>query len=59
MAKKKLILSLDPEIADRLRQFAFENHTTMSQAVTDWILKQKVSFDVPRGQMSFDETKEK
>lgn len=37
-----LFLSLDPETKERLRAYADQNHTSISQAVTDWIWKQPV-----------------
>lgn len=37
MAKEKKLLSLDAETKARLERFAEERHTTVSQAVTDWI----------------------
>lgn len=42
MAKVKKLLSLDAETCARLEQYAKENHTNVSQAVTDWIWKQEV-----------------
>ena len=43
MAKEKKLLSLDPATKARLEQFAEEKHTTVSQAVTDWIWQQPVA----------------
>lgn len=43
MAKVKKLLSLDEETCKRLEQYAKEHHTSVSQAVTDWIWKEKVS----------------
>ena len=37
-----LFLSLDPETKERLRAYADQNHTSISQAITDWIWKQPV-----------------
>lgn len=41
MAKAHLSLSLDKEIKELLVQYAKENHMTMSQAVTAWVLAEK------------------
>lgn len=45
-----MLLSLDEEVHERLKQYAFEQHMSVSQAVTQWILKQKVSFERLPGQ---------
>lgn len=37
MAKVKMNLSVFPDTAERLKQYAFENHMTVSGAVEDWI----------------------
>ena len=39
----KLNLSVDEETRDRLQQYAYDHHTTISQAITDWIWAQKVN----------------
>ena len=52
MEKKKVNLSLTPDTAERLKQYAFENHTTVSQSVTDWIWKAKIKNEQVRGQRS-------
>ena len=50
MAKTKVLLSLDPDTAERLKQYAWENHKSVSQAVTDWIWSAKVKNSQMRGQ---------
>lgn len=42
MPKVKKMLSIDNETKERLEKYALEKHTTVSQAVTDWIWTQKV-----------------
>ena len=54
MAKVKVNLSVDESTAERLKQYAYEQHTTVSQAVTDWIWSAKVKNNNVRGQISFD-----
>ena len=54
MAKTKVNLSLSEDTAERLKQFAFENHKTVSQAVTDWIWNEKVKYEQIRGQTSIE-----
>ena len=54
MSKVKVNLSLDESTAERLKQYAFENHKTVSQAVTDWIWSAKVKNANVRGQMSLE-----
>lgn len=43
MAKIKFSLSVNPETVERLKQYAKERHTTVAQAITDWIWSQKVN----------------
>lgn len=57
MAKVKVNLSLDEDTAERLKQYAFENHKTVSALVTDWIWKAKVKNEQVRGQMSIGKEK--
>lgn len=45
-------LSLSEDTAERLRQYAWENHTSVSQAVTDWVWNTKVKYEQIRGQSS-------
>lgn len=48
--RTKINLSLDQDTAERLKQYAYEQHKTISQAVTDWIWKEKVKNWNLRGQ---------
>lgn len=52
MAKVRVNVSLEQDTHDRLKQYAFENHTTVSAAITDWIWAQKVKNENFMGQMS-------
>ena len=52
MGKKRINLSIDEDTEDRLRQYSWENHSTMSKAVTDMIWKAKVKNSQVRGQTS-------
>lgn len=52
MAKVKVNLSLDEDTAERLKQYAFENHTTVSQTVTDWVWAAKVKGEQVKGQQT-------
>ena len=45
-------ISVTEDTAERLKQYAFEHHTTVSHAVTEWIWGAKVKNDQLRGQMS-------
>ncbi len=44
---------LSPDTLERLEQYAYENHTTPAQVLTDMIWKAKVKNANIRGQMSF------
>ena len=52
--KVRMNFTFDEDTAERLRQLAFEQHQTMSQALTELIWKAKVTNAQLRGQMSFD-----
>ena len=49
--RKKVNLSLEPETAERLKQYADEHHTTVSGAITAWIWSVKVKDEVMKGQI--------
>lgn len=53
--RKRVNISLTPDTVERLKMFAWENHTTVSQAITDWIWSAKVKNDQIRGQISFQD----
>lgn len=52
--KKRVNISISQDTEERLKQYAFENHTTVSQAITDWIWSVKVRGENIRGQQSLD-----
>lgn len=54
MAKTKVNLSLDADTAERLKQYAWEQHKTVSALITDWIWHTKVKNDQIRGQMTIE-----
>lgn len=54
MEKTRINLSLDPDTAERLRQYAWENHSTMSKAVTDFVWNAKVKNAQVRGQLNLN-----
>jgi len=58
MRKKSMNIYISADTIERLRQYAADHHTTVSQAVTDWIWKQKVSEGQVKGQMSIDQIPE-
>ncbi len=45
------VICIRKDTDDRLEQWAYENHTTVDQGITDWIWKQKVKQNNIRGQM--------
>lgn len=49
--KVRMNISVDESTAERLKQYAKDKHSTVSQIVTDFIWKQKVS-ESPKGQTS-------
>lgn len=48
--KSKLNLYLEQDTIDRIRQYAYEHHMTASQAVTQWIWKEKMKNENLPGQ---------
>lgn len=57
MAKVRVNVSLDPDTHERLKQYAYEHHVTVSQAITDWIWSTKVKNENVRGQMTLPTAK--
>lgn len=52
--KKRLNISVTPDTEERLKQYAWENHKNVSQAITDWIWSEKVKGDSIRGQQTME-----
>ena len=50
--KMRVNVSLTEDTAQRLKQYAWEHHKNVSQAITDWIWSEKVKNDQVRGQMT-------
>lgn len=57
--KTKINISLEEDTAERLRQYAFEHHTSVSGAITTWIWAQKVKGEVLRGQQVMMERRQR
>lgn len=53
-SKKRVNISITPDTEERLKQYAYEHHTNVSQAITDWIWSVKVSGENIRGQQTMD-----
>lgn len=53
MSKIRINISIDEDTAERLRQYAWEHHSSVSKAVSDLIWSAKVKNEQIRGQMNF------
>lgn len=51
-SKKRMNIYLSEDTIERLKQYAWENHTSVSHAITEWIWHTKVSHEQIRGQTS-------
>ena len=49
--KQRVNISLSEDTIERLKQYAWEHHTNVSQAITDWIWSAKVKNEQIRGQL--------
>lgn len=56
--KKRVNISVTPDTEERLKQYAFENHKSVSQAITDWIWSVKVTNENIRGQQTMEIVKQ-
>ena len=50
--RRRVNISLTEDTADRLKQYAWEQHKNVSQAITDWIWSAKVKNEQIRGQQT-------
>ena len=53
MSKIRMNISVDEDTAERLRQYAWEHHSSKSKAISDLIWAAKVKNEQVRGQLSF------
>lgn len=51
MGFKRVTISLDDETHERLKQFAYERHMSVSQVIRQWIWQQKIKNENLRGQL--------
>lgn len=52
--KRRVNIYLSADTAERLKQYAWENHTSVSHAITQWIWHTKVKNEQIRGQATLD-----
>lgn len=57
--KIRVNISVEQDTAERLKQYAFEHHTTVSGAIEQWIWSAKVKNEQVRGQMPLVDSKKK
>ena len=50
--QKRISISLSEDTIERLKQYAWEHHTNVSLAISDWIWNEKVKNDQIRGQQT-------
>ena len=53
MSKIRMNISIDEDTAERLRQYAWEHHSSVSKAISDLIWSAKVKNEQIRGQLNF------
>lgn len=54
MAKERLNITVTSDTKERLKQYVSEHHTSISQAIMDWIWSQKVKNEQIRGQQRME-----
>ena len=59
MQKARIFITLDQDTKERLEMYAWENHSTVSKAVTDLIWNAKVRNSQIRGQLSLEAVSKK
>lgn len=52
MSKIRINISLDADTAERLKQYAWENHSSVSKAVSDLVWAAKIKNELFRGQQA-------
>lgn len=57
--KKRVNISLAEDTVERLKQFAYENHRSVSQAVTDWVWEAPVAYGSLQNQSKIELKKKK
>lgn len=57
--KIRVNVSLAQDTVERLKQYAWEHHSSVSQAITDWIWSAKVKNEQIRGQLSIADRRDK
>ena len=57
--KTRINVSLTEDTVERLKLYAWEHHTTVSQAISNWIWSAKVKNDQIRGQLTMESTKKR
>lgn len=50
-------ISVSPDTLERLKQYACENHLSVSGSITQWIWRENVKSDQIRGQLSLKDRK--
>ena len=50
--KKRINIYVTEDTSERLKQYAWENHTSVSHAITEWIWHAKIKNEQVRGQTS-------
>lgn len=54
ITRKRVNISISEDTSLRLKQYAKEHHTNVSQAITDWIWSVKLTQPQPKGQHSME-----
>jgi len=52
--KKRVNIYISEDTVERLKQYAWENHTSVSHAITEWIWHTKVKNEQIRGQANLN-----
>lgn len=52
--KKRVNIYISEDTVERLKQYAWENHTSVSHAITEWIWNTKVKNEQVRGQANLN-----